>query len=234
MSLFAEIRHELLSLAEPDYRNFSRRLIPGDSFILGVRKPSLHRIARRLARSDWREYFYSVSSNASCEEKMLAALAFRYAAPLPFGDFIECIRYYITLTDNWAVCDTFCDCLRFAPNDLPAFKDFLTETTQLCCGVYDRRFVAVATLKHFAQEPHTSFCLSLLQSLQTPEYYVRTAIAWGLAECCVFAPKKVEQSLLAKVFDAWTVRMAIRKIGESFRVPSKIKAHIRALRSSLS
>lgn len=234
MPLFDEIRRELLSLADPAYRDFSCRLIPGDTFIMGVRKPQLHRIAHRLARHDWKEYFYAVCNDSACEEKMLAALTLRYARPKGFDELLSCIGHYIPLINNWAVCDTFCDCLRFTPNELPAFKRFLTQFVPQCNGVYDRRFAAVFALKFCAKEPHTSYCLTLLQSLQTPDYYVRMTIAWGLAECCVFAPKKTEQALLSGKFDVWIARAALRKIGESFRIPHEIKSHMRALRSRLS
>lgn len=99
--------------------------------------------------------------------------------------------------------------------------------------MYDRRFVAVSALKYCAHEPHTSYCIDLLQSLQYPEYYVRTAIAWGLAECCVFSPKKVEEALLSDIFDTRIAREAIRKISESFRIPTEIKFHMRTLRARL-
>lgn len=97
MSLFDEIRQELLDLAEPAYRDFSRRLIPDAPSILGTRKPHLHRIAQRLARNDWRTYFYAVSTDSFCEEKMLAALVLRYAHPHSFEEITECIQHYSTL-----------------------------------------------------------------------------------------------------------------------------------------
>ena len=44
------LREELLSLADPRYREFTASLVPGIGELLGVRIPQLRRIARRIAR----------------------------------------------------------------------------------------------------------------------------------------------------------------------------------------
>lgn len=50
------IKEQLRELAEEEYRIFSSGLLPETENILGVRLPMLRRIARKLARGDWREY----------------------------------------------------------------------------------------------------------------------------------------------------------------------------------
>lgn len=65
-----KIRNELKSIAEEEYRVFSSGLLPGNNNILGVCLPILRKIAKRIARSDWREYLKNAQDDYF-EEVML-------------------------------------------------------------------------------------------------------------------------------------------------------------------
>ena len=57
MSLRDEIRRELESMGEPEYRAFSSGLLPGVERIIGVRLPRLRAFAGRIAaRKSWRNW----------------------------------------------------------------------------------------------------------------------------------------------------------------------------------
>lgn len=51
-----ELRARLTELAEPAYRDFSSRLIPGCGEMLGVRLPVLRKLAAEIAAEDWRGF----------------------------------------------------------------------------------------------------------------------------------------------------------------------------------
>ena len=52
----AQVRRQLVRLAEERYRAFSARLLPPGTRLLGVRLPRLRYLAREIAGSDWRAY----------------------------------------------------------------------------------------------------------------------------------------------------------------------------------
>ena len=54
-----KIRQELVNLSEENYREFSSKLLPGVKNILGVRLPNLRRMAKEIAKDDWRSYLNS-------------------------------------------------------------------------------------------------------------------------------------------------------------------------------
>ena len=51
------VRNMLVDLADEDYRAFHSKLVPGTENILGVRVPELRKLAKKLVKENWREYF---------------------------------------------------------------------------------------------------------------------------------------------------------------------------------
>ena len=50
-----DIREQLLDMAEQDYQKFSAALIPGVENMLGIRLPQLRKLAKDIAKTDWKE-----------------------------------------------------------------------------------------------------------------------------------------------------------------------------------
>lgn len=104
------LREHLEALAEPGYRAFAASLLPGVDDLIGVRLPLLRRMAREIARGDWRAYLAEAGSG-SFEERMLQGMVIRCAR----CDAEERLRYvgrFLPLIDNWSLCDSFCSRLR--------------------------------------------------------------------------------------------------------------------------
>ena len=70
-----KIRRRLEELAEPGYRDFNRKLLPGVEDMLGVRTPALRRLAREITKGDWRGYVGQVRTawrqGEACHEERL-------------------------------------------------------------------------------------------------------------------------------------------------------------------
>lgn len=56
MSMVKQVRNQLIELSEPEYRDFSSKLLPGTEHILGVRLPLLRKEAKKLVKADWKSY----------------------------------------------------------------------------------------------------------------------------------------------------------------------------------
>ena len=72
------LRERLLAQSEPDYRAFASSLLPGVEHVMGVRIPKLRRLAREIARGDWRTYLRT-AEELYFEERMLQGLVIGYA-----------------------------------------------------------------------------------------------------------------------------------------------------------
>lgn len=55
-----QVRAQILELAEPSYRQFSSKLLPGTERIAGVRLPLLRKLVKRQLKNDWRAYLEEV------------------------------------------------------------------------------------------------------------------------------------------------------------------------------
>lgn len=100
------LRSRLDALAEEKYRDFSSRLLPGTSDILGVRLPLLRKIAAEIARSDWRSYLDSASDD-TFEEIMLQGMVIGCAPAQP-EETLRLTALFLPKITNWSLCDSFC------------------------------------------------------------------------------------------------------------------------------
>ena len=113
-----EIRRRLEELAEPGYRDFNRKLLPGVEDMLGVRTPALRRLAREITKGDWRGYVGQVRTawrqgEACHEERLLWGMVVGIGAGA-WEEAAAYIRDFVPVIDNWAVCDSFCGTLKIA------------------------------------------------------------------------------------------------------------------------
>ena len=74
----SEVKALLLTLAEPGYQEFFAGLIPGAKNIMGVKTSHLHRIAKKIAKEDWRAYL-AEPEGTMYEEGLLRGLVIGYA-----------------------------------------------------------------------------------------------------------------------------------------------------------
>lgn len=57
------IRTQIFELIDPEYQKFSAALIPNIDNVLGVRLPELRKIAKKIAKDDWRTYLKQPKMN---------------------------------------------------------------------------------------------------------------------------------------------------------------------------
>lgn len=102
------IREQLESLAEPDFQQFMAKLIPNvkPEKIIGVRTPILRKIAKQIAKEDWRFYLEEYPAE-SYEEIMLQGMVIGYIKE-DFGEVLKQVERFLPKIDNWGICDSFC------------------------------------------------------------------------------------------------------------------------------
>ena len=224
-----EIRAALEAAAEPDYRAFSARLLPGVEDLLGVRLPTLRKLARRIARDGAEEYLARAAS-ASFEERLLQGLALA-CAPMERPERVSALERFLPRIDNWSVCDSTAASCRFLREEPGFWLDWLIPLAQHP-DEYRVRFAIVCLLDHFIEgsAPGAERVLDICARVRHEGYYARMANAWAIAECAVYAPESALALLKSGRVDAFTREAAIRKACESLRVPEKTKAQFRALR----
>ncbi|AJY75114.1 DNA alkylation repair protein [Paenibacillus beijingensis] len=224
------IKEQLTELAESEYRKFSSGLIPNINNVLGVRLPELRKLAKTIAKGDWRAYLEAAESDYF-EEVMLQGMVIGCAK----ADADEMLRYiaaFVPKIDNWSVCDSFCLGLKFAKKNQAKVWDFL-QIYLSSDKEYEIRFGVVMLLNFFVEETYIAAVLQRLDSIKHDGYYVKMAIAWAVAECYAKLPGPTMSFLESNSLDDFTFNKALQKITESYRVDPDTKALIRGMKRKL-
>jgi 3-methyladenine DNA glycosylase AlkD len=221
------IKQQLLELADEEYRQFSSALIPNISHVLGVRLPELRKMAKKIAREDWKAYIQQAESEYF-EEIMLQGMVIGYVKT----DIDEILRYvadFVPKIDNWSVCDSFCTGLKFTKTNMEKVWDFL-QPYLVSTEEYEIRFGVVMLLDFYLEEAYLTQVLLLLDDIKHEGYYAKMAIAWAISICYVKFPEPSMTYLKDNSLDDFTFNKALQKITESYRVDQETKKVIRSMK----
>lgn len=222
------IRQQLLALAEPSYQKFSSSLLPGVDNLLGVRIPKLRKMAKELAKGDWRAYLQDAQED-TFEETMLQGMVIGYADT----DFEERLRYvadFVPKISNWSLCDSFCSGLKklSAQNSQRLWEflqPYLKDTRE-----YFVRFGVIMLRTYYLDQDHVDRVFELLDAVSHEGYYAKMAVAWTLCDCYIKFSEKTSAYFQHHTLDAFTYQKALQKITESRCVDSETKKRIRKLK----
>ncbi|MBG9791364.1 DNA alkylation repair protein [Paenibacillus dendritiformis] len=221
------IRAQIMALAEEKYRQFSASLIPNINNVVGVRLPELRKLARTIAKGDWRTYLAQADSDYF-EEVMLQGMVIGCAK----ADVEEILRHvaaFVPKIDNWSVCDSFCSGLKIASSHKERTWEFI-QPYLASDKEYEIRFGVVMLLNYYADEDYIHQVLERLDRIKHEGYYVKMAVAWAVSICFVKLPDITMGYLRGNSLDDFTYNKALQKITESYRVDPGTKALIRSMK----
>ncbi|MEK3724972.1 DNA alkylation repair protein [Paenibacillus sp. FSL H8-0034] len=221
------IKEQLIELAEEKYQKFTAALIPNINNVLGVRLPELRKLAKMIAKGDWRTYLEQADGEYF-EEVMLQGMVIGYIQT----DSTELLRYvadFVPKIDNWSVCDSFCIGLKFTLANKETMWEFV-QPYLVSKQDYDIRFGVVMLLNYYIEEEYISRVLERLDSIKHEGYYVKMAVAWALSICFVLLPEPTMIYLKSNSLDKMTYNKALQKITESYRVDQETKSLIRSMK----
>lgn len=245
------LRRRLVDLAEPEYRTFVSKLLPGVDVILGVRVPALRSLARQIAQDCGLEFLDAVI-DLSAGERGQASLALKRSkhchfeyyeerlvvgfivaeTALDFEKRLDALDAFVPHIDSWTVCDSFSASL-YIPNAYRAeFWNFLDSYVN-SSRPFEVRFAVVATLNHFLEKSYLDDVFeraNRIAARRLGEYYVDMSLAWLVAECFIRFPNETLKFLGQNNFDNFTFNKSLQKIVESRRVDEETKAEIRRLK----
>ena len=218
---YSELLDILNGYAEKEFANFQRRLIFTKYEILGVRTPTLHRLAKKYAAE-----FETIFAYPNEYYEVVAIKLFQ-ATALPYEAFLKYLSSCVALMDNWALCDGFkAKCIKMHKEKfIPALQDLFAHG-----GEYEERYPLVVLLTEYVEGKYLPIIEEFLRKADTSRYYVHMAAAWLIAEVLV---KEYDEGLgLLKqgVTDSKTHNKAIQKAIESHRLTNEQKEFLRSLK----
>lgn len=217
-----DVRKELLMLADTQYRDFHKKLIPNvpEARILGVRIPQLRKLGKKLDKDDFAWDYY--------EEVMLHGFYIGYKK-LDFETRLTLLDEFIPRIDNWAVCDCAIASMKFIEKSRKAFLDYL-QTYMRSQKEYELRFAVVVLMDYYLTDEYIDMSLAYLQDLQSDFYYVNMAVAWALSVAFVRYRDRVLPILESRLLSREVQNMTIGKIRDSLRVDKETKQYVKSLR----
>lgn len=222
-----EIRDQLLAMAEPEYRAFSTNLLPGSFEILGVRLPALRRLAKDIAKGDVKAYLQKKPGGYH-EERLLRGLVIGTLKEDP-QTILRYVAEFVPEIDNWAICDSFCSALKITKQHKDLVWEFL-KPYFIAEEEYSVRFAVVMLLNYYIEEDRMEEVLNTLLSVRCQAYYAKMAVAWAISICMGKDPEQTLRFLDRNPFDDFTIKKALQKSMESYRVSESTKSIIRQLR----
>ncbi len=217
-----DVRKELLMLADTQYRDFHKKLIPNvpEARILGVRIPQLRKLGKKLDKDDFAWDYY--------EEVMLHGFYIGYKK-LDFEARLTLLNEFIPRIDNWTVCDCAVSSMRFIEKARAPFLEYLQKYMD-SEREYELRFAVVVLMDYYLTDEYIDMALAYLQSLRSDFYYVNMAVAWALSVAFVRYRDRVLPILEAKTISREVQNMTIGKIRDSLRVDKETKQYVKSLR----
>ncbi len=235
MMIRQRVREQLEQMAEPDYKEFNGKLLPGISNILGVRLPKLRVLAKQIAKDDPLAYLEEMnkadwrdSDAFYYEEKMLYGLTAGYAR-MDDKDRRIWLDAFVPLIDNWGVCDSCCMTYKWMKKKPDYWWDYLNQWIETG-KEFEIRFALVCMLAHFVDEAYIQEIFEVCSRIRSEGYYARMAEAWLVSVCFAKFPEETYEFLRNDRMDDFTHQKSIQKTCESYRVSKEWKARIRELR----
>lgn len=212
----------LAALAEPEYAEFSARGVNSERPVLGVRVPTLRKIAREIDRGAPEEFLKI--NPVSLEETLVTLMVFARKAERD-GVGLRGLKKFAGLSDSWCTTDILCSELKIVKKQpekfLPMVDALLGERNQFLV-----RTGVVLLLSYYVTQGYLGVVFDRIFLVKDrPEYYIKMAVAWLIQVCYVHFPEDTFHAVLkSPELPDWVKRKAVSKIQDSLRISPEDKA----------
>lgn len=225
---YDEFIHALEEEAEPEFREFQKRLIKTSGTILGIRTPSMRTIAKQIFQGNYEEYL-SVCRADSFEEVMIHGLVITNIKPVSAEQLCSLADSFLPLIDNWAVNDCFCGSLKqirkYSGEFFIHLEHYLSSDSP-----WDVRAGLIFMLSHYLEEDTIEEVLLRCDRIHIDHYYVRMGQAWLIATAYAKFRDLTHNYLEHCSLDDWTFNKTIMKCRESYRVNREDKELLKSMK----
>lgn len=225
MNTYQKIHEILKNYSESDYKKFSASLLPKGTNLLGIRLPTLRKLAKKITKEDWQSYL-SVDTDIF-EEKLIQSFIIGLITQND-KDF-ELIEKFVPKINNWSICDSFCCSLKFTKNNKQSVWDFIQKYLN-SEKEYETRFGLVMILNYYIETEYLQRIFHILNEFKNKNYYAQMAAAWLLSMCYVRFPQTTNEYLQTSKLDKFTYNKSLQKIIESNKIDKRTKDYIKTLK----
>ena len=195
----------LFSFEDLEYKNFNSKLVLKNNLI-GIRVPILKKIAKELAKGNYKE-FISIMNHNYHEEVLIHGLILGYIKD-PMNYFDDYIKYM----NDWQSCDiTISNMKYFKDNqDINYIKKYLYH-----------RVGYVILLTYYIKDEYIDELYNIVDNYNSDSYYVKMAVAWLLSYLIIYDKNRAVKYLKKSKLDDFTYNKGIQKAIESKKIKDK-------------
>lgn len=216
--VYGQIIDELKNLSSEDLKNFNAKIVNTSLPIIGVKTPSLRKIADRVFLENPNGFLNECEFNYF-EDTMIYGFII---AKFPFEEFIVRLDTYLSKCDSWAHIDSFVSSIRCAKKEKERFFEYLKENIKNADG-YKLRFIIVSLMVFYLSEENLDFIFEICENYDGKGYYNDMAIAWLISVAFVKFESQTFNFIKNSKLSAFTHNKAISKINDSYRVTKENK-----------
>lgn len=204
------------------YKKFSEKLFSVKPKMLGVRIPTLKKLAKNL-NIDLDNL--DISSDLYMEEKFIILF---YICSLK--DKIKYLDLATLFVDNWSLCDSFCSAFKITGKEKETVLKWILEQIK-SDSEYRIRIGLVLLKNYYIEDKYLSVILKICTNLKSNYYYVNMALAW-LIQCVYLKyPKEIVLLLSKKTLSSFVQNKTISKICDSKVVSLEEKNNLKKYKS---
>lgn len=213
---YRQFTDELKGLSEKKYREFCIKIVHAKTPILGVRQPTMRKLASEILKGNALS-FLEVPKGDALEEQMMHGYVLA-KIKLPYEQKLTFLFPFLERMDNWSVCDNFVTALK--PFIRENCARFLADIRHLAMNEnpWKVRFLLVVLLECYLEPDTLADALSLCKQIKREEYYVKMAQAWLLSMAYVQNPCAAMEALQSFEQDRFITLKTISKIIDSYQV----------------
>ena len=162
------------------------------------------------------------------EEILINGLVIAYAK-CDVEERLNYIESFVPKIDDWAICDSFCNTLKFVNKNKEIMWEFIQPYLK-SYNEFEIRFAVVIILNYYITEDYIDLVLKTLDNIKHDGYYVKMAIAWAISMCFVKFEEKTMAYIKDNSLDDFTYNKSLQKICESLRVDKNTKELIKSMK----
>ncbi len=224
---FEEITARLMSESGAGQIAYYKKVIPESKPSIGVKVPVLRKLAKELAKGDYKT-FVRCYPDDYFEQETLKAFVIGYAKD-DLDEILKLAEEFIPTIHDWSVNDSFCQNFTIARKHRGQVFDWLSKYID-SDKEYEQRVVAVLLMSHFLVDDYYERVLSVMEQLNNPAYYTQMGVAWCVATAYAKYPEATMEFMKRGNLSDWTYNKSIQKMIESYRVSDEDKAVLRTMK----
>ena len=218
---YSEFIEVLVAYREQEFAAFQCKLIPTKQMILGVRTPTLRKLAKQYADN------FTEIVNFPDEYYEVTFIKLTMVSAMPYEQFLRYVEKCVAWIDNWATCDSFkAKCLSKHKEEFLPFIEKIFNNG----GEFYQRYALVVLLSEYVEEKYFPILKKYLENANTAFYYVHMSAAWLTAEMLIKLYDKGVEILQSGILDITTHNKSIQKAIESYRLTKEQKEYLRSLK----